>query len=106
MKLLLDENIPLELINLLKGKNLEVKHILYTNLKSASDEAIFKYAVKNKMTIITFDEDFLDDKFFTETHYGIILTKKRSKNLEETASIILNLLKSSKTFKNKIIRIE
>jgi predicted nuclease of predicted toxin-antitoxin system len=65
MKILLDANVPISLVEYLSSFSLKVFHILKSNLKSASDQTIFQYAQKKKYLIITFDKDFLGDEFLT-----------------------------------------
>jgi predicted nuclease of predicted toxin-antitoxin system len=38
----------------------EVKHVRQLGLEDASDALIFDFAKKNKLTIVTFDSDFVD----------------------------------------------
>ncbi len=103
MKILLDENVPLDLKD--KLKNHEVNHVVFTALKGSSDETIFNHAKKNRMLIITFDKDFLNEKFYHESHYGIIVVGLRTKNLDLIATRILSIIKSYKNLKNKILYI-
>jgi predicted nuclease of predicted toxin-antitoxin system len=106
MKILLDANIPISLVEYLASFSLKVFHILKSNLKSVSDQTIFQYAQKNKYLIITFDKDFLGDEFLTQKHYGIIYIKSREKDLDKLANKITDILREYKSFKNKVVIIE
>ena len=106
MRLLLDENIPRDVFTQLIGNNISVKHLLSTIYIGSSDELIFKYALRKKMTIVTYDKDFLDDKFMSQSHYGIIFLRARSKDFEAIAGSILSVMKSHKSLKDKVIIID
>ena len=63
---LLDQNVP-EIIGqwlerLVEG--LKVAHVKQVGLDSADDEEIFDFALKNKWLIVTFDEDFADQRLY------------------------------------------
>jgi predicted nuclease of predicted toxin-antitoxin system len=106
MKILLDANVPISLVEYLSSFSFKVFHISRSNLKSASDQTIFKYAQKNKYLIITFDKDFLGDEFLTQKHYGIIYIKSREKDLYKLSRKIVVVLQKYKSFKNRMIIIE
>ncbi len=106
MKFLLDENIPLELQNHLANYKIASSHLLSLKLQGLSDERIFNYAQKRKLTIITFDKDFLDEKLYNQSHCGIIYISTKTKDLDKLAESIFKIVKSYKSLKNKIIIIQ
>jgi len=57
-KILVDENVPTSVVEWLKKKGLNAIRASETGLRGARDENIAKYALKNKMTILTLDTDF------------------------------------------------
>ena len=103
MKLLLDENIPFTILRHLSLKKIKVKHLLQTHLRGAGDELIFEFAAANKMTIVTFDKDFLEDKFFHQLHYGIIFIRPGDKDINKMAGDIISILKTHRTLKSKTV---
>ncbi|MBM4167340.1 MAG: hypothetical protein FJ218_10550, partial [Ignavibacteria bacterium] len=58
VKFLLDENLPFELIQLLEKENYLVEHIKKIGKTGLKNGAVYSYAEKNKMWIITRDTDF------------------------------------------------
>ncbi len=106
MKFLLDENIPFELQNYLAKYKISSSHLLGLKLKGLSDEEVFDYAQKRKFIIITFDKDFLNEKFYTQSHYGVIYISPKIKDLDKLAEAIFKTIKSYKSFKNKVVIIQ
>jgi len=103
MKLLLDENIPFGIAGRLSQHDIKVRHVLQTHLSGAADETIFEFACANKMTIVTFDKDFLGDKFFQQSHYGIIFLQPAGKDLDKLSGSILKVFKTYSSLKNKTV---
>ena len=58
MNLLADENIPLELVKILRSEGHLVDTIADTGMLGTSDLEILRYAVSHKLTILTEDKDF------------------------------------------------
>ena len=83
MKLLLDENVPVKILQLLRIRNVPVRHVHGTPVNGDNDEQIFSYAIKRKMTLITLDRDFPEDIYFEKTHYGIIFVESRGMHPEQ-----------------------
>ena len=52
------ENVPISVMEWLKKRGLNVIRVSEAGLRGAKDENIAKYAVKNKMIILTLDTDF------------------------------------------------
>ena len=105
MKLLLDENIPFSVAARVSQHDIKVRHVLQTHLSGATDEAIFEYACANKLTIVTFDKDFLGDKFFHQPHYGIIFLKPSGKNSDKLVDSILKILRTYSSLKDKTVMV-
>ncbi len=57
-QILIDENVPISVMEWLKKRGLNVKRLSEAGLIGAKDEKIAKYAVKNKMIVLTLDTDF------------------------------------------------
>ena len=60
MNILLDQNISFRVVSLLSITFDNIKQVKQLGLTDASDLEIWKYALKNKFTVITFDSDFID----------------------------------------------
>ena len=58
MKLLLDMNIPLKYVRLLKEKGFEALHWSDIGNPKALDDQIMAYARKHDLTVVTYDLDF------------------------------------------------
>ncbi|MBI2966205.1 MAG: DUF5615 family PIN-like protein [Bacteroidetes bacterium] len=106
MKLLLDENVPDDILQILRIKRIPVRHVHNTPVSGSNDEQIFLYAVKRKMTLISFDRDFLDDIYFEKMHYGIIFIVSRNKNLRTIAQSVSKVISENKSLKNRVVIIE
>ena len=76
MKFVLDENIPLSLINFLKSNNHQVIHIRETALKGSSDKKIAEFTKKQKAILITKDLEFGNIHLHKKgSHYGLIIIR-------------------------------
>jgi predicted nuclease of predicted toxin-antitoxin system len=74
MKILADHCVPPSLVNFLRGKGFQIILAKKVELDKASDERIFNYALKNSLTIFTFDHDFGNiSKFDIKRSYGIVI---------------------------------
>ncbi len=86
MKLLLDENVPISLVNTLKRAGNDVEHV-GQKCRGFTDVQVLEYAFNNKRTIISFDSDFCT--FKKREHYGII---KVNGKLTNPGDAILELI--------------
>ena len=92
---LLDQNVPIPVeIWLQKLKpDWVVQHVSKIGLSGQTDEEIFKWAQNRKAIIITFDEDFADQRSFpVGNHSGIIRLKIWPTTIEETQNALQRLL--------------
>ena len=60
MNILLDQNISFRVVLLLSDAFENVKQVKQIGLTDASDLEIWKYALDNDYTVVTFDSDFID----------------------------------------------
>lgn len=67
-KLVLDEDVPIQIGYKLEGRNLEV----LSHESSASDNEVLKFAVENDAPLLTKDEDFRERNEEIE-HFGILI---------------------------------
>ena len=81
MKIKLDENLPAELVDLLRAKNHDVHTVLEEMLAGRNDVTIFQAAHTENRLLITQDLDFSDiRKYKPGTHPGIALVRLRDPN--------------------------
>lgn len=60
ISLLFDEHIPSSTAQELRNRGLEVEAVYETELQSASDDEVVKYALETGKVIVTQDSDFLE----------------------------------------------
>jgi predicted nuclease of predicted toxin-antitoxin system len=56
--LLIDENVPMSVVEWLKKRGLNLKRVSEVGLQGAKDERVAKYAAEHNMIILTLDVDF------------------------------------------------
>lgn len=92
---LLDQNIPRPIKSWLKEKcpHWQVIHVALTDLSGKSDHDIFEWAQRHHAIIITYDEDFADQRSFpVHQHHGIIRLRVWPTTIEETQRALARLL--------------
>lgn len=62
MKFLADEDFPKPLVIQIRNFGFSVKTIQQRNLQGSSDETVADIAVKEKLTVLTLDKDFLENQ--------------------------------------------
>lgn len=99
MKLLADENIPLETVELLEESGHDVLSIL-RKYSGISDHEIIDLSNKEGRLIITFDKDFGFLIFAKGIHptKGIIYLRDAELTPEKTAQVLIKLLESGNSF--------
>jgi predicted nuclease of predicted toxin-antitoxin system len=105
-KILVDENVPRDVREWLSKKGFETINVSEIHLKSAKDNVIAEYAVKNKMAIITLDKGFAKVyRTFQKGALGVIIIKANPPtpiNIIETLSSAQNKLNLKET-PNKLV---
>jgi predicted nuclease of predicted toxin-antitoxin system len=88
---LLDENIPRKIHTSLRMQGYSATRVYDAGLCSQPDTAIFNYARAHRMTIITFDTDYLNQITFPPPHAGILVLRSfpRDTSVSELASAVL-----------------
>ncbi len=72
-RLFLDQNVRIEIAGSLRRDGHQVLHASEVQLQSRDDEALFRYAIEHRLTVVTFDLNFADRAYWRrETHHGII----------------------------------
>lgn len=72
MKILLDENFPLALVQKLRDDGRDVEHVILLGLRGASDATIIARLNSEKLLFLTQDQDFLE---FSPTRSVIIVSR-------------------------------
>ena len=76
MKIKLDENLPVALIDVLRTDGHDVDTVADEDLKGESDNAVWQAAQQTGRLLITQDLDFSDVRIFAPgTHHGIVLVR-------------------------------
>ena len=93
MKILADENIEREFIEVLRVANFDVLSVRESHIGAADDE-ILQIAVDEKAVIMTYDTDFgeLVFRFGLESH-GVILLCVHNLSLAEKAQITIRAIR-------------
>ncbi len=95
LAVLLDQNVPREVSRWLLGLRPSwiVRHVSEVGLDGKSDREIFEWAQKHETLIVTFDEDFADQRSFpVGQHHGIIRLRVWPTTVEEIRNGLTRLL--------------
>jgi len=57
-QILVDENVPISVMEWLKSRGFSVQRVSEAGLRGSRDEDIARYAVRNNMVVLTLDRDF------------------------------------------------
>ena len=69
----MDENLPSKLAKHINRAGYSATSVELCGLSGQNDRAIFSYARKHQLTIITSDSDFLSSNLFPLPHAGIVV---------------------------------
>lgn len=69
IRILLDENVPIDLKKILSKAGYSVEHVI-NKCKGYKDEQVMEYALRNKQIIISQDSDFTNMQ--NKHHFGIL----------------------------------
>lgn len=92
---LLDQNVPRAIATWLRRlrPSWQVYHLTEAGLAEKSDREVFDWAQAHQAIIITFDEDFADQRSFpAEAHRGIVRLRVWPTTIEETRDALGRLL--------------
>ncbi len=96
MKFIVDENISLAVVDLLKSVKQEVIYIADKDYAGITDIEVFEIAVKEKAWLITRDYHFTHPiRFPSDKLQGIIYIRPGNLSSEHEASLIQNFLKTT-----------
>jgi predicted nuclease of predicted toxin-antitoxin system len=94
LSVLLDQNVPRPVAVWLRGlKPLwTVYHVKEVGLDGKPDQEIFAWAQEHRAIVITFDEDFADQRSFpVGLHYGVVRLRVWPTTIEETENALARL---------------
>lgn len=95
LRLLLDQNVPVEVARWLKTVRPEwqVWHVNWVGLEGSDDSTIFRWAQDADAVVITFDEDFADARMYPPgTHAGVVRLRVWPTTIEECVAALSRLL--------------
>lgn len=95
LAVLLDQNVPRQVARWLSGlrPSWMVRHVADVGLEGKSDREIFEWAQERETIVVTFDEDFADQRSFpVGQHHGIIRLRVWPTTVEEIQSGLARLL--------------
>jgi len=95
LKFKIDENLPVEFVNVLKSSGYEAMPALDQGLNGKVDSVVINKCLKEKFILVTLDLDFADIKLYPPYKYpGIIIIRAKHQDkwhlLEIFKSVILN----------------
>ncbi len=72
-RLFLDQNIRIEIAESLRQDGHTIVHATEVGLRERDDETVFRWAVENHLTLVSFDVDFAERAYWgREPHLGIV----------------------------------
>ena len=91
-KLVIDESVSYELVEILKEANFEVISILETH-PGVDDEKVLEVALKEKAILLTEDKDFGELTYrLKKDSYGILLIRLIGLDKEQKCKIVLDVI--------------
>ncbi len=98
MKFLLDENIPIFVVDIIMQLGFEVEHVRKIGLRGATDKEIAEYARNKKAILVTKDIEFGSlILYHKNSHYGLLLLRlPHYYNAKQIAEVIKKFLIKTK----------
>jgi len=94
-RLVLDQNVRIEVAEALRHEGHDVLRASETNLARRDDSALFHWASAHERTVITFDEDFAEHAYWNrEPHAGVIRLRLEPRTPEHILPILQVFLSS------------
>lgn len=94
-RLLVDQNVRIEVAEALRSDGHEVVRAIETNLARRDDQTLFRWAREVGLTIITFDEDFAEYAYWTrELHSGVVRLRIEPQTPEHVIPVLRAFLDS------------
>ncbi|MBM4336684.1 MAG: hypothetical protein FJ108_12340 [Deltaproteobacteria bacterium] len=96
MRFKIDENLPVEVLELLRGRGHDVLTVMDQRLGGAADSAVASACRTEQRTLVTLDLDFADIRAYPPTEYaGIVvlrLTRQDKRHVLEVIERVAALL--------------
>ena len=92
-RLFLDQNIRVEIAGSLREDGHTVVHASEAGLREREDEMLFRWAVENRFTLVTFDVDFAERAYWSrDPHFGVVRLRLEPQTPAHVAPILLRFL--------------
>jgi predicted nuclease of predicted toxin-antitoxin system len=93
LRLKVDENLPFELVLLLRAAGMDVCHALDQQLGGKPDREVARICATETRALVTLDLDFADVRKFPPGRYpGILVLRLRRQDTESVLSVFRRLL--------------
>lgn len=93
MKFKIDENLPVEIADLLRAKNLQADTVNEENLSGEDDSAIAIVCKKEERILVTLDLDFSDIRNYPPKEYpGFIVLRLKSQDKESIINLFMRFI--------------
>jgi predicted nuclease of predicted toxin-antitoxin system len=94
MRFLVDEDLPLSLVDVFERHEHEALHVVDAGIRGATDEQVARYARENEMCLVSGDLDFSDVRAYPpREHHGIVVVRApRNATSEVIAGIVESFL--------------
>lgn len=92
---LLDQNIPIAVTSWLRSHRCgwQIWHVNEIGLVGENDSAVYLWAQRQHATIVTYDEDFADSRFYhLGSHFGIVRLRVWPTTTEKTIEALDRLI--------------
>ena len=100
MKLLFDENLSRHLVSELREAFPDSVHVTGVGLASSSDDAVWDYAKRNDLVIVSKDSDFHQRSFLYGAPPKVIWLAVGNATTEQIAAVLRSHLTDIQTFAN------
>jgi len=94
-RLVLDQNVRIEVADALRNDGHDVLRASETNLARRDDQALFLWAREHERTVVTFDEDFAERAYWNrDPHAGVVRLRLEPQTPEHVVPILQVFLRS------------
>jgi len=105
-RLLLDQNVRIEVVEALRADGHEVVRSSETKLARRDDDALFHWATERGLTIVSFDVDFAEHAYWNEEpHAGVVRLRLEPQTPEHVLPVLRAFLNSytSEDLRNALV---
>lgn len=98
MKFKIDENLPVQVVDIIKEAGFEADSVYDERLGGSPDSSIFDVCQNDKRILVTLDLDFSDIRLYPpDSHFGIIILRLNSLSKNKIIQKIKQILPVIKT---------